>query len=119
MKITTNYALSGRSQNIQPNFKANITSHTREILIREAKNSEKLPELLKQLDRVKNWGSPKSFINSIITPDRKRDLLVLNNYHLSNEKSASLGVHAKDSVLKQFLSLKEENIVRAQNSLSK
>ncbi len=114
MKIMSNYGT-----NCKPCFKANIMSHTREILIREAKNSDQLPELIKQFDNIKNWGSQKSFINNIITPDHKKDLLVLDNFHLSNDKHASLGVHAKDSVLKQFLSLKEENIVRAQNSLSK
>lgn len=117
MKINSVFSSQNMQKCPRPCFQANIMPKLHETLITEAKNQKALPKLIEKVNDLSKWGSQKSFVNFIITPDRQRQLLVLNNYHLSNKKYGSLGVHAKDSILKQFLSLTEDDILRAEKNI--
>lgn len=121
MRITPNYTMNTHSQNIQkcnkPNFQANLIPHVQGTLIIEAKKVNKLTELLDQFANIKNWGDEKSFINAIKTPDHHKDLLVLDNYYISNKHHGNLNAHAKDDILTQFLNLKEYNVLNAEKDL--
>lgn len=125
MRIYTNYSSSNQKYNYnmskcnKPCFQANLLPKLEERLIREAKDAGLLDKLNRQFKNIKKWGSPKSFISTAYDLEKCTESLSLENYHLSSNYGGSLGVKAKDSLLKQFLSLKEKNILGAELNILK
>ena len=124
MKITTNYQLncgSTRQQNPQkcgkPSFQANLLPKIEESLIMEAKKSGMLAKLNEQFKNIKNWGSRKSFINQAIDLDTGKTSLCLENYQVSRNYAGDLGVDENAGLLKQFLSLTEDNVLKAEKNV--
>ena len=124
MKISTNYQLncgSAKQQNLQkcgkPAFQANLLPKIEESLIMEAKKSGMLAKLNEQFKNIKNWGSRKSFINQAIDLDTGKTSLCLENYQVSRNYAGDLGVDENTGLLKQFLSLTEDNVLKAEKNV--
>lgn len=125
MRISTNYSIGSSDKNYsmqkcnKPSFKANLLPKLQETLIREAKDAGMLVKLNEQFRNITRWGSQKSFIDMACDLEKGTKALSLRNYHLSNNYAASLGENTKDSLLKQFLSLKKTNILNAEKNIVK
>ena len=124
MRISTNYSIGNPNYSMQkcnkPCFQANLMPKLHETLIREAKDTGMLDKFTAQVKNIAKWGSPKSFIDtSYDFKFEKGPELCLNNYHMSLNYGGDLAVKAKDSLLKQFLSLKEKNVMDAEKNIVK
>ena len=123
MKIAANYLSGssnmnyGRQKCNKHSFQANIMPKLNETLVREAKEAGLLDKFIKQVKNVSRWGSSKSFISTAYDLEKGTESLSVENYHLSSCYGGSLGANAKDSLLKQFLSLKEKNIITAEKNI--
>lgn len=83
----------------------------------EAKKSGMLAKLNEQFKNIKNWGSRKSFINQAIDLDTGKTSLCLENYQVSRNYAGDLGVDENAGLLKQFLSLTEDNVLKAEKNV--
>ena len=123
MRISTNYSIGNSNYSMQkcnkPCFQANLMPKLQETLIREAKDDGMLGPLVDQFKNIAKWGSQKSFIGTAYDLKKGTVSLSLDNFHLSNNYGGILGTKANDSLLKQFLSLKEKNIIDAEQNIVK
>lgn len=115
MQITSNYAFNQPRKQLNPSFKAKLIPVIEKELILQARNNDCLMDFIEQLKNISSWGSPKSFITKI--KGQRGERLVLENFHLSNYKTGELGVNRNKNLLDQFLLLKEENIINAEQDL--
>lgn len=76
-----------------------------------------LAKLNEQFKNIKNWGSRKSFINQAIDLDTGKTSLCLENYQVSRNYAGDLGVDENAGLLKQFLSLTEDNVLKAEKNV--
>ena len=121
MKISSISQSDCKPRNIEkckkPSFQANLLSKTNELLIMEAKRTGLLANLIEQFKQIKNWGSCKSFIGNVYDNKTGKSFLKIENYSLSTKHNSKLEVDENSSLLKQFLSLNKEKIIKGENNI--
>jgi len=114
MKITSNYAMSCR----KPNFQASLSPDLAERLLLEAKSKHKTEQLADKIIELSEWGHKDSFVEqSVDLDDNGTVSLALGNRKLSTLYGGNLNVNANKSLLSQFFSLKEKNILEAEKDI--
>ena len=113
MKITSNYAMSCR----KPNFQASLSPDLAERLLLEAKSKHKTEQLADKIIALSEWGSKDSIVDTRIDLDEMSISLALNNPKKSRLYGGNLNVNENKSLLSQFFSLKEKNILEAEQDI--